>query len=134
MKNLEAAKDYLKQLFQQREQARQTLTDNAQMMGMAMTPDQIEREVEQIIAPFAIPMKDMVRILSHDGGSKNLEAAKDYLAQLFQQCVQLEQQGYSQQQVELAMTPFTINMDKLVSTVAQTGGANRLKELLDSMK
>jgi len=187
-KNLEAAKDYLEQLFQQREQARQSVTDNAQARGMAMTPDQIEREVEQLIAPFAIPMKDMVsilshgggsknleaakdylaqlfqqrvqleqqgysqqqveqamapfvipmkdmvRILSHDGGSKNLEAAKDYLAQVFQQRVQLEQQGYSQQQVEQAMAPFTITREELVSTVARTGGANRLKELLDSMK
>ena len=59
--------------------------------------------------------------------------AEQRAAQEVQRLAQFTQ-VHTQQQIDHAMAPFTITMEKLVSTVAQPRGANRLKELLDSMK
>ena len=126
-KNLKAAKAYLEWLFQQRVQTRQTLMDNAQVLGMVIAPEQIEHDIDHVMASFTIPMKDMVRILSHDGGSKNLEAAKAYLEGLFQQRAALEQQGHTQQQIDHAMASFTIPMKDMVSILSNNGGSKNLE-------
>jgi hypothetical protein len=146
-KNLEAAKAYLTELFTQRKEWR----DLAQELHPDLTPEELEQQVEQAMAPFTIRMADMVKILSHDGGSKNLEAAKAYLTELFTQrekerkewrdlaqalhpdLTPEQREQLVEQQVERAMAPFTIPMAELVGIVAQIGGSLRLSERRQKM-
>jgi len=146
-KNLEAATAYLARLFIQRTGEREALLRDAQALDLPLAAEHIEQQVEHAMAPFTIPMQDMVKILANNGGSKNLEAATAYLERLFIQrtgerealLANAQALGLSlaaehiEQQVEHAMAPFTIPMQDMVRILSHDGGSLRLNERLQEL-
>lgn len=131
-KNLEAASRYMSALPARRA----VLETNLQAQGQPLTPEQIDHA----LVPFTIAIKDMVRILSHDGGSKNLEATTAYLEELRSQRATLEGNlqalgiTFTPEQIDHALAPFTIPMKELVRIVSQQGGSQRLQKRLQEIR
>lgn len=128
-KNLEAAVDYLKWLTNERT----TLEANVLAQGRPLAQKEIEQEIDRALAPYTIAMDDMVRIVSHGGGSKNLQAAIAYLDKMSTERTTLEanalKQGkrLTQKEIDDALAPYTIAMEDMVGILSHGGGSKNLK-------
>ncbi len=87
------------------------------------------QQIDQALAPFTFDKTELVRMLSHDGGSKNLQAATAYMDRLIMQRLALAQQGQTAEQIDQTLAPFTLDKKELVRMLSRPGASKQLENL-----
>jgi len=77
---------------------------------------------------------DLLRIVSHDGGWLNLEAAHNYMDSLSERRKALLLKGYSPDEIDEVLKPVALTTQELVRIVSHCGGSHSLAAYISYVK